>query len=368
VLLVAGAEDDWREFSLRHSVRVAVLAGALPVLAELRGRQALEGCDLLFAIDRSGEASFLGDWLDVLAVRSHHLLQPGGGLEPSLAAAARRLAGRSIGLVLSGGGARAFAHIGVLDELLAAGFSIDRVGGCSMGAFVGSMFALGMEPDEIDARCYEDWVRRNPLKDYRIPRHSLVRGEKVQAMLSRDLPGMIEELPRDFFCVSGDLPTADLVVHRRGPLWMAVGASMSLPGLVTPALLAGRMLVDGGVLNNLPVDVMAATGEGPVIGVDVTSRFEPPTAAEPDGAGFGRRRRAASEQVPVPGFTETLIRALTLGSADTVEAACEHADLVITPNGEGVGILDFLQLDRMREVGRRAAAEALAAGVPRLVE
>ena len=368
VLLVAGGADDWLEFSLRHSDRIAVVAGERPVPAELANRPALEGCDLLFATEASGDASFLGEWLDALTVRASHLLQPGAGLAPSLAAAARRLAGRSVGLVLSGGGARAFAHIGVLDELLGAGMAIDRVGGCSMGAFVGAMFALGMDPDEIDARCYEEWVRRNPLNDYRIPRHSLIRGEKVQAMLSRNLPGTIEELPRDFFCVSGDLPTAELVVHRRGPLWMAVGASMSLPGLVTPALLAGRMLVDGGVLNNLPVEVMAAAEEGPMIAVDVTSRFEPPTAGEPDGAASGRRRRrAAPEQVRAPGFTETLIRALTLGSADTVEAAREHADLAITPSGDGVGMLDFHQLDHMREAGRLAAAEALAAGATRLL-
>ena len=122
----------------------------------------------------------------------------------------------------------------------------------------------------------EEWVRRNPLTDYRFPRHSLIRGERVTAMLARNLPGEIEELQRDYFCVSGDLPTAELVVHRRGALYAAVGASMSLPGLVAPHLLGDRMLVDGGVLNNLPVDVMAAPAEGPVIAVDVTNRFEPP--------------------------------------------------------------------------------------------
>jgi len=262
--------------------------------------------------------------------------------------------------VLSGGGARGFAHIGVLEELQAAGIEIDRVGGCSMGAFIGAMFALGMETEEIDARCYEEWVRRNPLTDYRLPRHSLIRGDRVTAMLKRNLSGNIEELHRDFFCVSGDLVTAELFVHRRGELWRAVGASMSLPGLVTPTLVDDRMLVDGGVLNNLPVDVMAEMLEGPIIAVDVTTRFERPAAAV---NGTRRRRRGRNGDEPtLPGFTESLTRSLLLGSVGPAEAARLQADLVIAPPNEGVGMLEWHQLDRMRESGREAARQALQRG------
>jgi NTE family protein len=135
------------------------------------------------------------------------------------------------------------------------------------------------------------------------------------------------------------------VIHRRGPVADAVSASMCLPGLAAPVHMASRMLVDGGVLNNLPVDVMAATAEGPVIAVDVTSRFE----VNPNGDGEGQ-----------PGFVETLTRALLLGSTDTAAAARAHADLVITPENKGVGMLEFHQLDRLREAGREAARAALA--------
>jgi EmrB/QacA subfamily drug resistance transporter len=365
-LLVSGEEGDWRDFCLRHADRVALVADDRPVPSALPVSR-LSGCDLLFLPQGDGH---LGEWLDALEPRAHHLLESGTRLNESLAAAARRLAGRSIGLVLSGGGARGFAHIGAIEELVAAGYTIDRVGGCSMGAFIGAMFAMGMDTDEIDARCYEEWVRRNPLSDYRLPRHSLIRGERVRAMLARNLPGTIEELPLEFFCVSGDLPTAELVVHRRGELWRAVGASMSLPGLVAPSLIGNRMLVDGGVLNNLPVDVMAAAGEGPVIAVDVTNRFEAPTEDAPNGGArqrrFRRRTPAGDADGPLPGFTETLARALLLGSVDTAEAARTHADLVITPPNVGVGMLEFHQLDRMRESGRRAAQEALEQAPARL--
>jgi NTE family protein len=358
VVLAAEREGDWRDFCVRQADRIALVAGGRRVPPGL-DTAPLAGCDLLFL---TGGAGDVGAWIDALGPRAHHLLQPGDRLAQSVAAAARRLAGHSVGLVLSGGGARAFAHIGAIEELLAAGIVIDRVGGCSMGASVGAMLTIGMEPDEIDARCYEEWVRRNPLSDYGLPRHSLIRGHRVQAMLARNLPGRIEDLPRDFFCVSGDLPTAELVVHRRGELWRAVGASMSLPGLVAPALIGDRMLVDGGVLNNLPVDVMAAAGEGPVIAVDVTNRFEPPAPPEHRPARtrrFRRRRENDEEQSRLPGFSEALTRALLLGSVDTAEAARVHATLVITPDSEGVGMLEWHQLDRMREAGRRAAVEAL---------
>jgi predicted acylesterase/phospholipase RssA len=154
----------------------------------------------------------------------------------------------------------------------------------------------------------------------------------------------IEAAPREFTCVSCDLVSGELVVHRRGWLAEAVGASISVPGLVPPLQKGGRLLVDGGVLDNLPVGAVAASQEGPLIAVDITARVRPADpAAEP------------------PGLKETLVRTLTLGSADTAVAARRHADLVIKPADIGAGFLEFHQLDRLRDEGRRAAAAALEA-------
>ena len=239
VLLVAADDSSaggaWRDFCLRHADRVAVIAGERPPPPAVAARMPSGATELLFLAAAEAGPSHLGEWLETLEPRAHHIVLPEPALGASVAIAARRLSGRSVGIVLSGGGARALSHIGVLDELLAAGIPIDRVGGCSMGAFVGSMTAMGMDPDEIDARCYEELVRRNPLSDYRLPRHSLLRGEKVRALAARNLPGTVEELPRTFFCVSGDLTTAELVVHRRGALCRAVAASMSFPGWCRPS-------------------------------------------------------------------------------------------------------------------------------------
>ena len=293
-------------------------------------------------------------------------------LEDRVALLARRLTGRSVGVVLSGGGARGLAHIGALEALLDAGVQIDRVGGCSAGALVGGLFAAGLSPGEIAERCRTELVERNPLRDYTVPVVSLIRGRDVRDMLVRCFGEQrIEALPRDYFCVSVDLVASRLVVHRGGLVHRAVGASMSLPGIGPPVVDGDALLVDGGVLDNLPVATMAATGEGPVIAVDVSAPFEPPDAgARPGGRpranAVRERLRAAvvgdagGEHARQPSLRETLMRAVTLGASDEASAAAEHAALVIRPPVREVGLFAFARLDELRMRGRRAAEQALA--------
>ena len=123
-----------------------------------------------------------------------------------------------LGLVLSGGGARGFAHIGALAVLADAGFEFDRIGGCSMGAFIAAMAAAGRDPDEMQACCSEELVRRSPFNDYTFPRVALIRSRKAAAMLTRVFgEARVEEFARPLFTVSADLLTSRVVVHRRGP-------------------------------------------------------------------------------------------------------------------------------------------------------
>jgi NTE family protein len=341
-LLVGGPPGDrWTAECLRSADHVVCVTGGGPVPLDLRARPELRGADVVLLEGAAGTRGF-GLWLDVLAARSGHVVRV-EHLEGDAARVARRLTGRAVGLVLSGGGARGFSHIGAIEELLAAGVPIDRVGGASMGAFIGAMLAMGMDAEEIDARCYEEWVRRSPLSDYRFPRISLIRGDKARSMLERTFGARrIEAATRSFSCVSCDLVSGDLVVHRRGSMAEAVGASISVPGLVPPLARGGRLLVDGGVLDNLPVGAVGAGAEGPLIAVDITARVRP---VQPGDEPLRLR--------------ETLMRTLTLGSADTAAAARRHSDLVIKPADIGAGFLEFHQLDRLRDEGRRAAAAAL---------
>ena len=338
-LLVAGARNEWGEFCVREADRVLVLAGpGAPMPADDR----LKGCDLLFM---GGEPGSMEPCLDALEPRSKQVLERGEGLVASVERAARRLTGNAVGVVLSGGGARAFAHIGVIDELLHAGIEIDRIGGASMGGLIGALYASGMSTEEVDARIYEEWVRRRPLGDYTVPRQGLIRGERMVALLQRNLPGTIEEMPLDFYCVAVDLLTGQRIVHRRGPAWELVGSSMNLPGFAPPWRYEDMLLVDGGLLDNLPVDVMADAEEGPVIAVDVTGAADESANGEPARA---------------PALPELMIRSSMISSITAARAARERAEMVIRPSPEGVGLLEFHLIDTMVESGRRAAREALA--------
>jgi len=252
------------------------------------------------------------------------------------------------------GGARAFSHIGVLDELTAAGMTIDRIAGVSMGAVIGALFAMGYDADEIDAICFDEWVQRRPLRDFTIPRHSLIRGERFLSMLHRTFgTTLIEELPRSYTCASAELRSGRLEITRHGPLWQAVGSSICLPVIAPPQVRGRDILIDGSLVDNLPVKAMADMGEGPIIAVDVKATPERPKGG-PGGAG-GRDDRPPRP----PRLGETLTRLLLLGSENTSEAARRHADLVIKPRAEGIGLLEFGQLDTAREAGRAAARQAL---------
>jgi len=358
-------DSEWTRFCVRHADRVLAVIDA-PMPDGWDGPPGFTGADAVFTCPAGVDVT---GWLDRLSPRTTHRVLPGS--DGSVDVVARRLTGTSVGVVLSGGGARGLSHIGALEEILAAGIKVDRIAGCSFGSFIGGLYAQGMGIDEIDARCHEEWVRRRPLNDYTMPRTSLIRGLKIRQMLARNFVGPIELTERHFFCVTTDVLTAELVVHRRGSLVHAIGGSMNLPGLAPPLAAGGRLLVDGGLRNNLPIDIMAESGEGPMIAVDVGGATAQELVRDVDltGArprGFPEYYGAEEEDLDVllPGIGELMTRIVTLSSADGAALAEKYAALVIRPTSDGVGLFEFHQLDTLRESGRRAARLALRGDVP----
>ena len=342
VLLVDAGEDaDWSAFCSRQADRHVVLAA--PGADDPSGAPA--GADLVVVEPLPSARLVL--LIETLAPRAHHHLEP-GARGASVARVARRLVGRALGVVFSGGGARGYAHIGALEAMREDGLEIDRLGGCSMGAFIAAMHASGLAPEEMRSRCRDELVRRSPFNDYTVPRVSLIRSRKARRMFERVFgETLVEELPISLFTVSADLLASRTVVHRSGLLLEAVGASMSIPGLVPPLSQKGHLLVDGGVLNNLPVDVMAADDEGPIVAVDVIRRLD----ETEDGVA-----------PPLPSIMETLSRATVLGSVERAEQNRRLADLVVTPNVQDVAMREFSALDRAADAGREAMHSALDAG------
>jgi NTE family protein len=361
VLLISrNPADDpaWTRFCLRSADRALFLVrgGTPPPWATADERA--HGRDLVF-VASSLHTERMAAARHLLHPRALHHVPEDDRFDAAVDRVARRTTKNAVGVVFSGGGARGFAHIGVLERLEDAGVDIDRVGGCSAGALAAGMVALGWSAARISDVCRAELVERKPFSDFTVPREGLIKGKRAAAMLERIFGDVhIEELSLPLFVVSADLSTGELMVHREGLLREAVAASMSIPGFSPPVRLDGRLLVDGGLLDNFPTDVMRELDEGPVIGVDVMRQF--PIAEDADAR---RVARSLKDNIG-PGIISTLARAMVLGGRRRAEQNRAETDLLISPDVHDIGLFDFERIDDAVAAGRRAADEALANGLP----
>ena len=349
VLLVAGSaaagpDAAWREFCLRQADAVVLVARAGTRVPERGPSPAPARRPDLVLLGAGPPPQERVTWVAV--TDAWQLTVVDGDLAAGLRPLADRLAGRALGLVLAGGGARAFAHVGVLRELEDAGLHVDRVAGSSVGAIIAAAHATGVDGATLEEICYAEFVRRRPFGDYHLSSRSLARGHRVRGAMERRYGAdtVLEGLPRQLSVVSVDLVSRTRQVHRRGGLVDAAIASARLPVLFAPvALDDGRLLVDGGVLDNLPTDLLVERDEGPVVAVTIGS------------GGDGPRRPGRPR---VPGLGDTLMRTMMIGSGGAGDAARARGAWLVGPSSMGVGLLEFHQLDRMIASGR-AAARAL---------
>ena len=277
----------------------------------------------------------------------------------------RLLTGHAVGLVMAGGGARAFSHIGVVKAMRASGVPIDLIGGTSMGAIVAAGVAARWTDEELVALFRRSFVDTNPLSDYTIPAISLFAGHRVGRLLrtafdERD----IEDLILPFFCVTANLTTSSADVHTVGRLWRWLRASVSIPGVLPPFNQAGEVHVDGGVIDNFPVRAMRRLGRGMTIGVDIDTGGALAAGAgvmEPWSAWefFRRLIWRRDETLPIPSIVRILLRSALVSSAERALEDRVVADLLITPPMNHIDLLDWTSFDAAIEVGYRTAMEAL---------
>lgn len=262
----------------------------------------------------------------------------------------RALRGQSFGLVLGGGGARGLAHLGVLRALETCGITVDAIGGTSIGALAGATFAMGWDHDERLSRSVSNLVETRRLLGWTLPLASLTSATKLTRILRSDAffgETNIEDLALPFFALSASFTTGDAVIHDRGPLWLAARASTSLPGIMPPVPIDGDLLVDGGVVNNVPVDVMRERLPGRTIAVNLRARVAEPVATSSFGPSLSGWRILASrmmkrhEPIRLPGPATMMLRAKELGSKGAHDDRLALADLLIEPPVDGVDNLDF---------------------------
>jgi len=354
VVFYLGDEPDsaWTHLCLRQADRVFLVAKASQTFPLHPFERRFFKRDLgappeLLLVHESGVSANLPSHIELRSdlFETHHHVREGNSAD--IKRLARFIAGSAVNVVLAGGGARGFAHIGVLQALQEAGVPFDYVSGTSMGGIIAAGLALEWSIDEIKERVHEAFVANNPLSDFTFPMVALFRGAKVTALLQKHFGDVrIEDMPKPYFCVSADLTSGTDYVHRSGLLWRALRASVALPGILPPVTVEdGHLLVDGGVMNNLPVDVMAAEARGPIIAVDVAGEID----LRAYDTKYGERSlwtRLFRYKPGTPSIISILMRAGTVGSDAQRRIVKEQAEFLYEPPLEGVGMRDWKAFER----------------------
>jgi NTE family protein len=381
VLLVGDATPTpWTHRCSRHADEILLLADATraPVLhpteAECLDARAPLGraTEVLVLLHPAGARSPRGTraWLERRPVADHVHVRP--DLARDMARLARLQSRTAVGLVLAGGGARGFAHLGVYRALRERGIEVDCVGGTSIGAVMATYVASDQPPDVVEANARRAFAT-NPTGDFDwLPLLALARGRRLRATLHTAIEALVgfdadvEDLWKNHYGVATNVSQAREQVIRRGNLVRALLATIAIPGMLPPVACDGDLLCDGGTFNNFPVDVMRAMrGVGRVIGVDL----DRPVTVAVDGDELpgrlallrDRLRPRRHRRLHLPWLPGYLRRVTILYSASRQREAQTMTDLCFQPPLERVGLMDWHRFDHVVEQGYRHACARLDA-------
>lgn len=363
-------QDGWTIRCLNQADRTLILAEASrppqqpPLSHILQAHPWINPIELVLLRAAGTPSPYTLDWKTALNARAHYFVHPWASND--ISALARQITSKGLGLVLGGGGARGFAHIGLIRALEQLHIPIDIVGGTSMGAFVAALVACGFDSVEMAHIAHETFVARNYLNDYTMPRVSLIRGERFHARLHAIFgKRRIEELRHTFYCISTNLTTGQPVVHDQGELATWVGSSMSVPGVAPPIAWHENLLCDGGVINNLPTDVMQNLERGTIIASNVSLHGDISAPGigleEPDQSALLNWHKIIKDKlIHAPRLAEILMRTATLASDTMIQnASIEKANLHIKMPIDGIGMFEWSRLDELIELGYQHALEVL---------
>ena len=350
----------WTRFALRQSDMVLLVADASgnPRVrrweADVLSDSGAAIARRLLVLLQPGEGPYHGtpEWLEERELDFHvHVRRD----RPADADRVTRIVtGNALGLVLAGGAARGFAHLGVYKAMEELGLPVDWIGGTSIGGIMGAALAGHWGTDEaiqITRKCF---VAGKPFSDYTLPLISLIRGRRMARLIREHFDFPIEGLQTPFFCLSCHLDTGEVKVHERGHLGDAVRAGASIPGIIPPAVVDRRLAVDGAVINNLPVDIMQRKPVGTIVAVDLSThkRVEVDYSETPSPWAVLRGRYFPfSRKYRVPGFSTVMLKATELGTLARVRELGHQADLLLKPQVRHFGMTEVKSFDAIVQAG-----------------
>ena len=244
-----------------------------------------------------------------------------------------------VALVLGGGAARGFAHVGVIRVLEQEKIPIHMIVGTSVGSLIGALYAS--DPNSLNLEWLAFTIEKEDIFDYSIVYSKMgpVLGERLEKFIQTKVKAKtLEQMKIPFYAVATDLNSGGTWVFEKGSVAKAVRASCSIPGIFQPLELGGRMYVDGGVTDNLPVDVARARGADIIIAVNIQKNIQNPQ---------------------INSLVDVILQSINIMGRELVSYKCRDYDVLIEPNVGDVGLTDFSQKKRLMDAGIQAAKQAL---------
>ena len=355
------SRPNWTQFALRQSDMVLFVGDARESpqprpwekrLAETAGTAVARHMLILLQPGQGQPIRDTASWLEQRKVDFHVHVRDDH--PDDLDRVVRIVSGRALGLVLAGGAARGFAHLGVYRAMRECGLAVDWIGGTSLGGIMAAALASPHTLDEAVEIARNAFVKGKPFRDITVPLVSLISGRRMDRLLRKHLDFLIEDLPTPFFCVSCHLDTGSMKVHEQGDLVAALRASASIPGIIPPAVIDNRLVVDGAVINNLPVDIMQQKPVGTIVAVELSADRELRVDYDemPSAWAVLRGRYLPfARKYRVPGLTTILLKATELGTLERVRQAGQQADLLLRPPVRQFGMTEVRSFDRIVQAG-----------------
>lgn len=238
-----------------------------------------------------------------------------------------------VGLALGSGGARGLAHIGVLKVLKEANIPIDYIAGSSIGAIIACLYGAGLDVNRLYT--ISKFFQRKYYLDFTVPKMGFIAGNKVKELIHLFTYGRnIEELDIPISIIATDLHSGEKVVFKKGPIASAVRASISIPGIFVPEKINGRLLVDGGVVDRVPVSVVKEMGADIVIGVDVA---------------------ITTNQIEINNIYDVMMRSIEIMQMELVQSKGHVTDVMLRPSVGMFSSKAFVEVEKIIEIGEEEA-------------
>jgi NTE family protein len=339
-------QSQWTRFCLRQSDRIVLLAkgedepAKCPALGMMRVDLPQNTPLSLMLLWQEGIVPVrTAEWLKSVGASAHHHIRSSRDIER----ASRLITGRGLGLVLSGGGAKGLAHVGVIDALRKHDIQIDAVGGTSIGGIVAAVFAQEWDLAGT-VRALAMAFNRRRFSDFAVPRTALYSERAFVRTLGHCFGEIaLEDSPIPLFCVSTNLTEGVATVHRNGRLVTWLRATSAVPGICPPIVEQNAVYVDGGVLNNMPTDAIRDFGVASTIAVDVGTSLE--GQARFDG------------EMGLPSLWDLLWRVGTIGSDTAAARTRRDGDLVLRPEVGNMRLFDWNAHERAIAAGHQVVLE-----------